>query len=544
MLALAQFPTLLWITGSWTAALGYTAASQAEAVICGLAGIYVLGGRKRSPTHYGHIFGMFAGAILGSVVAALLALPFDRVDSLHEFLWRVFGSVLGVLAGTPALLRLRQWLGFGDQTIRVWAFEPKPRFGLVIASLVLLGAGVLSLPYAGLMPLLFVAIVFAVNRYGQMAAACGILAYAAAATLVSLGGRSPVAAWQVGPFEAGLALQGQMLLMLATTLPIAAMLFTRERLETRLRTQNEELSRSVTTLSLAEQLAGLGRWHYDIRTDRQNWSGQMLELNGLPRSLAPDPGNIRDRLPDGGAQMFDEFARQRDNPEPYSFDYRVKGPDGAERVLRMVASNEFDAESSRTALFAVAMDITDQVEREQALASERARAIEIAAEAQHLANTDALTGLANRRCTLDWLERLLDTCQEIDEPIAVLMFDVDHFKQVNDRYGHQTGDNVLVRIAELARHQVRTGDVVGRLGGEEFACLLPGATPGGVYLMAERLRTAIEEGSHRGGLPPVTVSIGVAYRGEEDTGETLLARADAALYLAKDGGRNRVQLAA
>ena len=316
------------------------------------------------------------------------------------------------------------------------------------------------------------------------------------------------------------------------------------RLEQRYREQNTALAENLTKLRLAERLAGLGCWHYDIRTGRQNWSEQMLEIHGLPRELAPDPGNVRDLMPDGGEALFAEIASNRANREPYSLEVRIRPPGGAERILRMVVINEFDEQDERVALFGVAMDVTEQVLREQALDQARARAIGLAAEAQKLAMTDPLTGIANRRAALDWLASLVGVSDEDEDPLAVLMFDVDHFKRINDCFGHQTGDEVLKRVAALARAQLRGEDVVGRIGGEEFVCIVSGLSELQTRSLAERLCRAIATGSAAANLPQITISIGLARLRNGDTPEGLLARADAALYEAKDGGRNQVRLAA
>jgi len=300
----------------------------------------------------------------------------------------------------------------------------------------------------------------------------------------------------------------------------------------------------LATLRLAERLAGIGCWHYDIRSGRQTWSEQMLEINGLPRELAPDPGNLRELLPDGGDALFSEIARHRDNREPYSFDYRVRPPGSPERVLRIIVTNEFDGAGRRTAVFAVALDVTEQVRREEALELARVRAVTLAAEAQKLAMTDALTGLANRRCTLDWLTRLLRASNWDGTPLALVIFDIDHFKSINDCFGHATGDAVLTRVAGLARQQCRDDDLIGRIGGEEFVWILPDVGPPRARELAERLRAGIAHGSAEGDLPRVTVSMGLAQFRAGDTAEKLLARADAALYVAKESGRNKVHRAA
>jgi diguanylate cyclase (GGDEF)-like protein len=123
------------------------------------------------------------------------------------------------------------------------------------------------------------------------------------------------------------------------------------------------------------------------------------------------------------------------------------------------------------------------------------------------------------------------------------MIDVDHFKTVNDKYGHHTGDAVLCRIADLLASNLRPQDLIARYGGEEFAVFLPGLDFEPAHAAAERLRQAIESATATdtgNGLPPVTVSIGVASRIDSDTLAAILQRADQSLYGAKQAGRNRI----
>jgi diguanylate cyclase (GGDEF)-like protein len=541
-LGAAQLGTCLALGIPWLQSAGFALAGLVEAVVCASLALRLLGGRDGEPRGPRHVFGLFGVALLGCAVSALVAYPFRQQPGWTNFGWWFLATVLGVLTATPVLLRARRWLPIGeDDAERLRHEVSRPGFMLTVAALFLVGALILTGPSPTLLPVLFVAIVFAVIRYGQLAGACGVIAYAAAGILVSLGGRSPAPFLDLPPFAAGVVLQSLMLLMLATALPIAGMLMTRDKLEARLRQQNAEMRSNLTILSLAESLAGIGRWRYDMRSGNQQWSPLMLELNGLPRDLTADPGNIRALLPDGGERLFGELAAHRADREPYSFQYRVAPPgSGAHRILKIHVSNEFDEAGERTGLFAVAMDVTQQVERERALDQARKHAIGLAAEAQKLANTDSLTGLANRRATFDWLGRLVAVADEADQ-LALLIFDIDHFKRVNDLYGHQTGDEVLKRVAAIARAQVRPEDLVGRIGGEEFVCILSGLGAAEVRTLAERLCRTIAAESDVGGLPPATISVGLASLRAGDTPEALFARADTALYEAKDAGRNRVR---
>jgi diguanylate cyclase (GGDEF)-like protein len=165
------------------------------------------------------------------------------------------------------------------------------------------------------------------------------------------------------------------------------------------------------------------------------------------------------------------------------------------------------------------------------------------ADAERLARTDELTGMRNRRAFYELGELAMAQAKRYDDPIAVISLDIDHFKKVNDTWGHATGDETLRLVALIIQRTIRTSDIAGRVGGEEFAIVLPRATPEQALAMAERLRAAMEKAPlyHDRGEIHFTSSFGVAVRdAENDTLDRLLAEADKALYEAKEGGRNRV----
>jgi diguanylate cyclase (GGDEF)-like protein len=158
------------------------------------------------------------------------------------------------------------------------------------------------------------------------------------------------------------------------------------------------------------------------------------------------------------------------------------------------------------------------------------------------ANTDALTGVLNRRA----LFHRFETGRDLPAGTAVLMLDLDHFKQVNDRRGHAAGDRVLQQFADVLRAHVRTTDAVARVGGEEFCAVLVGVDRDRARAIAERIRAGFETAAIPIGADDAiaTVSIGMATAGSTETFTSVLNRADAALYKAKRGGRNQVQSAA
>ena len=158
------------------------------------------------------------------------------------------------------------------------------------------------------------------------------------------------------------------------------------------------------------------------------------------------------------------------------------------------------------------------------------------------AMTDMLTGLFNRRAFLQTANALIAQRRRKSLPVSVLLFDLDKFKSINDRYGHAVGDDALKVFAAAASANVRSTDVIGRLGGEEFAAIIPGnAAEAG--LVAERLRAAFQAAGVVISRPEIgaTVSLGIASALPPVESEPLLARADAALYRAKHNGRNRVE---
>jgi diguanylate cyclase (GGDEF)-like protein len=180
----------------------------------------------------------------------------------------------------------------------------------------------------------------------------------------------------------------------------------------------------------------------------------------------------------------------------------------------------------------------------------------LSAALEHIARTDPLTRLYNRRAFRDWCDKEQERSLRRKRPFSLLMIDLDHFKQINDRFGHSAGDGALCAAVERMQDSIRGIDILGRWGGEEFVVLLPGASLDAALVIAQRLRTNVGKVSvgGRGELHKLeellrspeeimrlTVSLGVAsFRGKGDNIEDMLKRADEALYNAKATGRNRV----
>lgn len=192
----------------------------------------------------------------------------------------------------------------------------------------------------------------------------------------------------------------------------------------------------------------------------------------------------------------------------------------------------------------IATDITDRkhIEHELMLAK---------AQAEKQADTDELTQLNNRRAFFNLGRQVVHQMYRTRQTLSIIMFDLDHFKRINDQWGHATGDAALIHVSQLAQKTVRASDILARLGGEEFGVLLPNATPEQAKLQAERMRSEFEQQAFQfnGQMIQCTASFGISSINlatahhelePQDLLETLLNSADQAMMRAKQAGRNRV----
>ncbi|WP_322046341.1 diguanylate cyclase [Paraburkholderia sp. J67] len=259
--------------------------------------------------------------------------------------------------------------------------------------------------------------------------------------------------------------------------------------------------------------------------------GEIYELT--PEQVATNAAGIDALIhPDDLDAYRASFAESAATLAPWHLEYRVRLP---QQGLRW---RQGDAKPQRLADGATVWHgfITDVTERKR-----------IEAELQEFAMTDGLTRLANRRHFMARLDAQLVLLRRTGGPdCALMMCDLDHFKSINDRFGHAVGDDALRHFASVLREHLRVGDVAGRIGGEEFAILLGGADLDGACTVARRIQDCIAEAPllSQTGTVVLTVSIGVTQlRVDDVSAETPLSRSDVALYRAKKGGRNRIERA-
>lgn len=234
----------------------------------------------------------------------------------------------------------------------------------------------------------------------------------------------------------------------------------------------------------------------------------------------------------------------------------VLGSVGTAAAAQAVASSPYDVtlkvfnfQLNLAVLFLTALPIgsamAQRSQLEHDLMDEKERADRYAADMALLVNVDDLTGLSTRRHLLEELDRLATAAKRAGQPLTLAMIDIDHFKPINDQFGHAVGDAVLMAIGAACRSAVRADDVIGRLGGEEFAMLMPLTDQHAAYSIVDRLRESVAEIAipvNDGRSVSVTISVGLAtFEGQQI--DRLLVDADRALYMAKEAGRNRIVLA-
>jgi len=392
------------------------------------------------------------------------------------------------------------------------------------------------------LPLTFVvppAVSLLTFRFRAVGAVAGVAIVTTIAACATAAGYGPIALllWHQ-PGDQVLLLQVFIATNLLSALPVAAALNERDHQADETRAFAEHFKSVVENIGeVIFRIDGQGRWAYlnpawETLTGRvigatigRSWL-ELVEPSARPELVAQADAVLR------GEERSTRRA------------VRLETPDGL-RWVELFIQGLRDQDGRVTGATGTLRDIDDRKRLEEHVITAKRRAEQRAREATLLASTDELTGIANRRAFMSQLDREIAGATEFGWPLAVAMFDVDHFKNVNDRYGHAVGDRVLQLIAARAASVVRGGDLVGRLGGEEFGILMPGATLEEAAHVAERLRQAMETVAELDeSLPGVTISIGIASRESQRSAKELLASADVALYAAKGEGRNRVRIAA
>lgn len=512
----------LWLS------IAFTVANSCE---CMLA-LWVINRRER-----GLISFMVPRSVANFCFAALAASLFSGSIStlltgggFHFFRSWTTTVALGILIVAPPIVMLARLVAAGAFTTirRAAAFEATAILFVTAATTYICFA-------QSRFPLTFlpcVAVIAASYRLGPFGAASSVLIVTIISSWLTGQGAGRIAAIPGGQEVVILFLQFYLLTLLFTALPLASLLIVRQRLAKRLEQSNRWLLQ-------AEAAALVGHWRVDLLGWTITWSDQTYRIHGLEPGMPVDVDySVKQYVAEDRLAVRKILAGAVRTGQPFEFQGRILRADGKIRHVKSHGSIEMGRNGKATGIFGTVQDVSETVENARILEAARSAA-------ERVANTDMLTGLPNRRHTLAFLEKALAGARDHGAPLAVAIFDIDHFKRINDAHGHAVGDDVIRRVAQRARSALRDTDMLGRIGGEEFVCILRRSSVQAAEIVAERVRKAVEAGTaDEERLPNATISVGLAvYDGEADV-EELLYRADKALYVAKREGRNRLRSAA
>lgn len=299
--------------------------------------------------------------------------------------------------------------------------------------------------------------------------------------------------------------------------------------------------------------ASLRGWHYALShreeiarliharySDRHTLEHLLFEAEHIRRLMTPELMEIGHMNPGRWRHIADIYAELGMMPAGFGVNdfllpSKAEPPDNSRFYVILAVASAVAALAVWVSLYFFRLN--------KALHEEVRERQRLQVDLEHLANTDALTGLPTRRYFMEQLEREVTRRERYQHPLSLLILDLDHFKRVNDRWGHAVGDEALKAFAETVQCCLRTQDIAGRIGGEEFAVLLPETGEGVARPVAERIRQRMGQNviaCPNGESCRTTVSIGLAESLEGEAMGSLLRRADQALYAAKQTGRDRV----
>lgn len=289
-----------------------------------------------------------------------------------------------------------------------------------------------------------------------------------------------------------------------------------------------EIARSQ--LEAAQRLGGLGSWYLDLATDKVTWSEELFRMQGLTPDKEPPPASTHHQLfsPESWERLSSALAETIANGTPYELELEMFNNGNFHGWMLARGEAIRSPEGEIVGVLGVALDITQRKSRESEL---RKRAL-----------LDPLCQLGNRAAFEISLAQALKHARHASETFALIMLDVDHFKQINDQHGHEVGDRALVQVGERLRSALRGDDQIFRIGGDEFVILLSNQMPKAkLGEIAARVVLAFRTPLlHLKEPLTATISAGLVISNGEEESTELMKRADMALYKAKSAGRNQL----
>ena len=299
----------------------------------------------------------------------------------------------------------------------------------------------------------------------------------------------------------------------------------------------EHLNTLAQRLSLAVQTANIGVWSWDLKSGQLTWDERMHAMYGVPQGASVSYKDWKTALlPEDVEQAEAVLARAVQNRSASENRFRIVHPELGVRYIEASEEVVLGPDNQVVAVVGVNRDVTKNRQMEDALLQRQAEIVK-------LSLTDALTGLANRRRLDEQFETEVNRVQRYGGTLSVVIADLDHFKRINDEFGHEIGDKVLKAFSRTVESHVRDTDLIARLGGEEFVILMPQSGCNAAETVAERIRLSLAQTLIAPMRRAITVSFGIAEIHGGESAACLLRRADQALYKAKATGRNRTVIA-
>lgn len=532
----ASFIALLQSGAGLITATGFTAANVVEALIA----MTLLRERPRNYSDFSdpYLVGrLFLAIVLAGLISASLGAMVSGMPSEAFFISWSTTTIFGMLIVTPMLLTLAYYATVGRSSITRKSLAK----GLLVLSFVTaVTVGVFAQSTYPLLFLPFAAMLLATYFFGPPGAAASVCIILTAGLIAAEQGTGPIQLIDGSAQTKVLFFQFYLAIGVLSSFPLAASLS--HRMITL-----ADLGHSNSLLEMAERAAHVGHWRLDLVTNALACSAEIHRIHGVSQStLARVDLATEAYHPDDRDMVICSLNDSIKTGQPFQYEARLVRPSGEVRNVFSSGEVEIDPITGKSrALYGMLMDVTERVNSLKQLEDARQRAESDAEQKAILADTDQLTGIANRRKILSTLRQEIARAEAYGSDLTIAVLDIDHFKSINDAYGHAVGDDVLTAFASAVADALRGGDALGRVGGEEFVIILPGTDEKTAVPVLERLRESIANLEWPDlALDRVTASIGLARHKSGQDERALMKAADRALYQAKGDGRNVLRIAA